>query len=630
MSLSPILTSGSYVVLVFLWGLIFVLYLRRRRELERSDPLVAGLLVVLLADAAKNVLESAYFGTLWGARLGHLPAWIGAPLENPAVMVMPKLINVGVAIFVLTRVVRGFFPDELAAREQRRKERARLEEELRQSLELVQESEGRLTSLLARTSDVVAFWRVVNNELSLESINDAGKATLGFGDEAIGTSWRDIAPPALQTLLDAAWKSGTAQREEDGYLDTTKGRLAVIRQVVPLPDDDGVVRRLASFTQDVTMLRERQANDEASERLESLGMLASGIAHDFNNLLAVLRADIDNARQCRVDPGRINPQQDDSLTALEHADVTIDRAKEFVTQLLAMAGKRAPVSGAVDLGAVADDTARLLRPAMAEGMSLDITVEQAPLPVVMGDRTQLQQICLNLIKNGLDAAAAHQAKGHVRVHVSVHDDEHVVLRVEDDGPGIDAVVQRRIFEPFFTTKRGGRGLGLATVFGLTRAHGGSVDVASAPGQGAVFTVRLPYQRGVAPKLITPKDAKVIAPKEAQGLSILLIDDDDRVRRATRRLLERLGHRVIDKHSGAAALECDDQFDAVVTDVTMPELDGPTTLMRLRERHGPLPAVIVTGRGDIAVGNDVVLSKPFDQDALQVALQDALVRAKTDT
>jgi two-component system cell cycle sensor histidine kinase/response regulator CckA len=639
MQLGAILTFAAYLALIALWGSILVLYARRLPDARQRDPLVAALLVVLVVDAAKNVIESVYFGGLWGARFGFLPEWVGAPLEQPLAMAVPKVLNVGVAVFVLVRIIGGFFPRELQERQQRRADGQRLQEEMERSLALVQESEGRLQSLLESTSDVVAFWRLVDRDLVLESVNPAGRALLGFGDEAVGTVSGRLAPPSLDLLLQAALDTGKAQREEDGWLETAAGRRAVIRQVVPLPDEDGVVRRVASFTQDITALRERQADEEAHTRLESLGMLAGGVAHDFNNLLAILRADVDIAA------GRGADSDVAKKEALEHADVTIERARDLVTQLLATAGKRASVTGAVDVGVVVTDTIRLMMPTVPKSVRLVSHVDAGA--VVVGDRTQVQQIVLNLMHNAVDAASS---AGGTLVDVRLEaTDGHVVLTVKDDGAGIDPAVQWRIFEPFFTTKRGGRGLGLATVFGLARAHGGDVDVHSAPGQGATFTVRLPRAVGALAPAESPPPSPPPSPspspssswsaptaegslstgvpseptREATGLVILLIDDDDRVRRATRRLLERLGHRVVDVDGGAAGLAIDEAYDIAVVDVTMPDMDGPTTLVRLRERRPRLPAVLVTGRGDVGGDGDIVLTKPFDEQSLQRALQQGL-------
>ena len=618
------LTIVAYVVLVIEWGAIVWLYARFRREANDHDAVVSMLVTVLAVDAAKNVFESVYFGVLWASRFGYLAPDIGASLEAP---LLPKVVNVCVAAFVLVRVAGDFLPRELRERLRRRAEETRLRQEQDHSLALVQESEGRLQSLLERTTDMVFFWRVLDNDIVLESVNASGRASLGLSDDAVGMPAPSVAPEGLLVLLEGALATGAAQREEDGWLETPAGRRAVIRQVVPLADADGVIRRMASFTHDITALRERQADEEARTRLESLGILAGGVAHDFNNLLAVLRADIEAAAV------------GDHHEHLSHANLTIDRARDLVAQLLAMAGKRAPVTGAVDFGDVVDETVRLLRPGAPRGLVLETAI--AAQANVVGDRPQLQQIVLNLIHNAIDAVSSSTIGGApARVAVSlIVDDTDIVLTVKDNGPGIDVAVQRRVFEPFFSTKRSGRGLGLATVFGLTQAHGGSVLIDSVVGHGATFIVRLP--RTTVRPVVQPQAARTTSGRfvplaadvaadtsrvvrRAEGLRVLLIDDDDRVRRATRRLLERLGHTVIDVVSGEAGLEvADDAYDIAVVDVTMPGMDGPTALMRLRERRVDLPAILVTGRGDLAGDADIVLTKPFDTDELRAALDTAV-------
>ncbi|HEY1100837.1 MAG TPA: ATP-binding protein [Myxococcota bacterium] len=666
------LTIVAYVVLVIEWGAVVWLYLRFRKEAGGHDAVVVKLVGVLAVDAAKNTFESIYFGLLWASRFGLLPAEVADSLDAP---LLPKVINVTVAALVLYRIAGDFLPRELRERRRRHEEAEQLRAEQDLSLSLVQESEVRLQSLLERTTDMVVFWRVVNNDIILEGLNSAARTGLELGDDAIGMPAEHVAPESLVTLLEGALATGEPQREEDGWLEVSAGRRAVIRQVVPLADPDGETRRLASFTHDVTASRERHADEEARTRLESLGILAGGVAHDFNNLLAVLRADLDAAHQAVLVGDRPTEH-------LGHASLTIDRARDLVTQLLAMAGKRAPVTGAVDFGDVVDETARLLRPGMPKGFRLDTRID--PNIVVVGDRSQLQQVALNLMHNAIDATAVSTVGDEPpRIDVSlVVDGNDAVLVVKDNGPGIEPSVQRRVFEPFFSTKRSGRGLGLATVFGLVQAHGGRISVESVVGHGAMFTVRLP--RTTAKPEARPTTATMsssgtssatssatssgrftaiesprtpsgrfdaIAPPSSPSLSlpptlsassassssvpeavttalrVLVIDDDDRVRRATRRLLERQGHQIIDVASGEAGLEVTADYDIAVVDVTMPGMDGPTTLKRLRETRPSLPAVLVTGRGDLAGDDDIVLIKPFDGDALQAAVVAAVERMR---
>ncbi len=600
------------------------LYARFLREARDHDVVVSTLVTVLAVDAAKNLFESGYFGVMWLSQYGYVPTGFGDSTMAPF---LPKVLHIATATFVLTRLAGDFLPRELRERRRRRVEEERLRLEQEHSLALVQESEGRLQSLLERTTDIVCFWRVIDNNIVLESVNAAGRAILGLGDDAVGTPAQLLAPDGLLVLLEGALATGEPVREEEGWLETGGGRRAVIRQVVPLPDSDGVIRRMTSFTHDVTALRQRQADEEARTRLESLGILAGGVAHDFNNLLAVLRADVDAATAA--------PPGSDNREHLVHARLTIDRARDLVAQLLAMAGKRAPVTSAVDFGDVVDETVRLLRPGAPRGLVLETSI--APDVVVVGDRPQLQQVVLNLIHNAIDAVSSVKNPAPtVRVSLTAVEGD-AVLVVSDNGPGIEPAVQRRIFEPFFSTKRSGRGLGLATVFGLTQAHSGRVAIDSVVGAGATFTVHLPRTNArpqpvprpsgkfVSPLIPADVDSAV-APQATTppvalpaSLSVLLIDDDDRVRRATRRLLERLGHTVIDVDGGEAGVAVTEHYDLAVVDVTMPGMDGPTSLARLRERRPGLPAVLVTGRGDLADDGDIVLTKPFDADELKAAI-----------
>jgi signal transduction histidine kinase/CheY-like chemotaxis protein len=620
--IAPVVTLVSYAVLFVQWAAVMWLYARFRREARDHDVVVSTLFAVLAVDAAKNLFESGYFGAMWLSHYAFVPTAFGDSTMAPLV---PKALHIAVATFVLARLAGDFLPRELRERRRRRVEEERLRLEQEHSLALVKESEGRLQSLLERTTDIVCFWRVIDNDIVLESINSAGRAILGLGDDAVGTPAQLLVPDGLLVLLEGALATGEPVREEEGWLETGGGRRAVIRQVVPLPDPDGVIRRMTSFTHDVTALRQRQADEEARTRLESLGILAGGVAHDFNNLLAVLRADVEAASAAT-----------DSREHLVHAQLTIDRARDLVAQLLAMAGKRAPVTSAVDFGDVVDETVRLLRPGAPRGLVLE--TEIAPDIVVVGDRPQLQQVVLNLIHNAIDAVfSAKNATPTVRVSLSAVEGE-AVLVVSDNGPGIEPAVQRRIFEPFFSTKRSGRGLGLATVFGLTQAHSGRVVIDSVVGAGATFTVRLPRTNArpqpvprpsgkFSPPSLLPVEVEPAAtvPPVAlpASLSVLLIDDDDRVRRATRRLLERLGHTVIDVDGGEAGLAVSEHYDLAVVDVTMPGMDGPTSLARLRERRPGLPAVLVTGRGDLSDDGDIVLTKPFDADELKAAIATAL-------
>ncbi len=627
------ITVFTYALLACLWGSLTVLYLRHRSTSGLRDPLVASLLSVLALDAFKSLVESVYFGVLWGSRYEVLPRSWGLPLESPWMMPIPKLFNVAVALILLWRVVGRFIPDELKERERRRTEEADLRAARERDLARVEESERRLQSLFTATTDLVSFWVADKNKgFVLESMNPAAKTFFSVVNDTTvnGADVTELLGAEFRGLLMESVATRQPVRRDASPVETPNGSRIINTQLVPVVDDDGRVVRVAALSHDITELTRRAQEEEQRTRLESLGLLAGGVAHDFNNLLAVVKADVDLARE--------GSNADDKVLA--HAGDAIARARELVEQLMSTAGARAKGLVDVDVGAVVDDTVRLLVPA-AHGVTLSAstTLPAGQRAVVNGDRAQLQQIVLNLVQNAAEAAARDDggAKGKVAASVVVKGDS-VVVVVEDDGHGIPAEVQARMFDPFFTTKKEGRGLGLSTVFGLAQAHGGHVEVASEPGRGARFTVTLPRATTSSaakkepstpwPKAPTSQPGVPLPVRDsAEQLRILLIDDDDLVRRASRRLLERLGHTVTDVSSGKAALDFKDAFDVAVVDVTMPDLDGPATLQRLRKRRQNLPAVIITGRGDVAVDDDVVLPKPFDLEALQKALVRALEKGR---
>ncbi len=229
-------------------------------------------------------------------------------------------------------------------------------------------------------------------------------------------------------------------------------------------------------------------------RLESMGMMAGGIAHDFNNLLGAIIGNIDVAR--------LSPGDAEAAEGLDEAREAATRASELVKQLLAFAGNTEPAEVLLGLSELAHEIVRYSRriPGVRSAPAEELA---AGLPPVKGDPTQLRQAVLNLVVNALDAT--RESGAHVTVRTRTADEvdhayaviegsaggPYVVVEVEDDGPGMDDSTQRRIFDPFFTTKPTGHGLGLSSVLGAVRRHGGTLTVRSQPGEGATFAVYLP-------------------------------------------------------------------------------------------------------------------------------------------
>jgi two-component system cell cycle sensor histidine kinase/response regulator CckA len=632
---SGLFAVGTYAVLVLLWGALVFIYLGQRRAAQKSDPLVASLLAVMMLDAVKNLFESVFFGVLWGSRFNVFPVSWGAPLEDPWVMPLPKVVSAFVACVWLWRVAGRFIPDQLREREARRAAEVLAAQARDSTLQQVRESERQLQSLFVATTDLVSFWDIDSSGVfRLKGYNPAARIFFQVDESVVGQSATALLGNKYNLLLEEALRTKRPVHREAWRAPSARGERLVSIQLMPIADANGAVVQIASVAHDISDVTRRAEEQEERQRLESLGLLAGGVAHDFNNLLAVVKADVDLARE-----------RDGGLEdgALAHAGDAIARARELVEQLMSTAGRRAQKKEAVDVGNVVADTVRLLAPAWPQ-VALRVT-HSAGGAYVVGDRPQLQQIVLNLLQNGAEAASANASReASVSASVDV-DGDHVVVVVTDSGAGIAPDARARIFDPFFTTKKSGRGLGLATVFGLAQAHGGHVRVDDVEGAGARFTVRLP-RSAEAPRVKTPSpelsgpkarptstpptltpptppQESPPAPIDPVRLRILLVDDDDLVRRSTRRQLEHLGHTVVDVNGGHAALAVDAPYDVAVIDVTMPDLDGPATLQRLRKKRPDLAAVIVTGRGDVVVDNDVVLQKPFDPTLMRGALARAL-------
>jgi PAS domain S-box-containing protein len=263
-----------------------------------------------------------------------------------------------------------------------------------------------------------------------------------------------------------------AGRRKDGSEFPVEISLSYVR------DGDDMVA--LAFLTDITDRKRSEERLREAAKLESLGVLAGGVAHDFNNLLVGIMGNASLALE-EMEPGA--PGRDLVESALKASE----RAAELVRQLLAYTGKGRFTLGHVDLSQLVAKTAERIRSSIPETVALRLDLAPG-LPPVQADRTQMQQLVVNLVINGAEAIGDRPGTLIVR---TAAEHAQVRLEVEDDGCGMDAATREKIFDPFFSTKFAGRGLGLAAVQGLVRAHSGSIEVETAPGRGSKFTVRLP-------------------------------------------------------------------------------------------------------------------------------------------
>ena len=343
-----------------------------------------------------------------------------------------------------------------------------------------------------------------------------------------------------------------------------------------------------------------QANVLQAQKLESLGVMAGGIAHDFNNLLMVILGNADLALQDIEKESPIRPSLDD----IKHA---AKRAAELCKQMLAYSGKGRFVIRPIDLSNLVNETIHMMELTLEKKARVRVA-SMDNVPKIEADVSQIRQLVMNLLTNAYESLADEQ--GDITINIGFRRcdkydlksdcfDElppagiYVYLEIEDNGAGIDRQVKPKIFDPFFSTKFTGRGLGLPAVMGIVRGHGGVIKVNSKMGLGTTVTVLLP-----ASTMEPSEEAARPTPQWQGEGTVLLVDDEVRVRTIAARMLERLGFSVVTACDGLEALQIlqyhVDKFDLVILDLTMPRLNGEDTYHEIRDRGYELPVVLSSG------------------------------------
>ncbi len=382
------------------------------------------------------------------------------------------------------------------------------------------------------------------------------------------------------------------------------------------------VGRVAGVLRLGNLAREHELEEALgqSQRLHVVGELAGGIAHDFNNLLTAILGAVDDL-EARESFG---PDRED----LAQIRASAGRGAALVRQLLAFGQRQTLQPRVLVLDEAVEGAAQFLRRLLGTRIKLEMALN-APGRRVLMDATQFEQVLMNLAVN---ARNAMPDGGTLRIATNwrlvLDEDEagcealpagrYAVIEVSDTGVGIPADVLPRIFDPFFTTRRedGGTGLGLSMVQGIVRQSGGRLTVDSTLGQGTRFCITLPKHQGAAQAPARPP-AVASAPAVARAGCVLLVDDDDAIRRLAKRALGRAGWTVIEADGAEPALQRDlTGLDCVVSDVSMPGMDGPSLVRALRRQRGSLPALLMSGYADaeqrraLASEDITFLAKPF--------------------
>ena len=409
------------------------------------------------------------------------------------------------------------------------------------------------------------------------------------------------------------------------------GRQALLlTSKVPLRDAHGAVSGVLGIYADVTEQRRLEEQARRAQKLEAVGRLAGGVAHEFNNLLTAVGG---HAELLLGGLPREGPQAESARAILQAAG----RAAALTRQMLAFGQRQPATPAAVDLNALLAGIEKMLCSALGEDVAL-VTRLMPGLGQVRMDVGQLEQVIVTLTMNARDAMPTG---GQLTLETRNVDGAgpavagpHVLLAVKDTGRGMDRATCERLFEPFFTTKEVGQGtgLGLATVYGIVKAHGGQLEVESEPGRGSTFRIYLP--RLDAPAAVAAPSAGA-APAPGQE-TVLLVEDEDMVRGLTRRILAMHGYTVLEARHGADALEVAARhagpIHLLLTDVVMPQMGGRLLADRLAVTRPQMRVLFMSGYIDDAVTRHGILEtetaflpKPFTPDGLARKVREVLDR-----
>jgi PAS domain S-box-containing protein len=504
-------------------------------------------------------------------------------------------------------------------------ERIRAEAQLREQAALL---DAATDAIYVRTLDhTVTYW------------NAGAERLYGWPRaEALGRKITDLGD-ADHAAFEAAHATLLAQGSWSGELRKTSksgNEEVVFCRWTLLRDEQGRPREVLAINTDITGQKQMEANFLRAQRMEGIGALAGGIAHDLNNILAPILMIGPLLRQTVSDP--------ESRQMINTVENCAQRGADIIKQLLTFARGKPGARAPLPVRHLLNEMHKLICETFPRNIQSRVNVPK-DLWLILGDATQIHQALMNLCVNARDALpeggtlalAAENVtldKTAAALAPEAKPGEYVRVSVADTGTGISPQHLDRIFDPFFTTKEIGKGtgLGLATVLGIVRGHGGFVRVNSRVGQGTTFELYLPASPEAT---ATGTPAAEALPPRGQGELILVVDDEASVREITQQTLEKYGYRVIAAGEGAEALALLGQHPetkAVITDMMMPGMDGPKLVRALRQLDARLPILGMTGlagragvKGMEALNLPAVLNKPFAAVALLTALHEALAR-----
>ena len=616
-----------------------------------AGPVVAAILFDLrlaltlvavtgLTFAAQLVLDQA--GLLSGPRAAEVgsPRWVEVATD---LMLLSTVISLFMG--VLLRGLRTSFEKVRRVSDDLEAERARLltaNRALKQQMDRrrqAEEERARLASAMEQAEDGMA---IIELDGRLRYVNRAFERLFAVtASDVVGQRVREIglfveserASDAFDALhRDDAWTGRLAARRE-------AARWPAQASISTLRDPEGRPSHRLLVIRDMSREAKLETQLQQAQKMQAIGTFAGGIAHDFNNLLVPILGTADLLR---------NELEDEWQDRLEDIVRAARRGKDLVAQILAFSRGGERKDTTTPVGPAIEETDRLLRASLPANIELEYAIIDDG--AVRVSESEIQQVLMNLCTNAFHAM--RREGGRLRISVDrimgsavdtrnamaaappVPDQEYVRFTVADSGEGMDMVTLERVFEPFFTTKTKGQGtgLGLAMVHGVARAAGGTLVIRSAPGVGTTASVLLPR---CEPQPVAVDQGEQ-QPEEGAGQRVMVVDDEEPVRVVAGRFLRKLGYETMlhDAEEAHQVLSSDEPLDLLVTDLSMPGMNGLELGKAARRTRPGLPMLLCTGLVDRDTlreardaGFEDVLAKPFDMQELSDAVARVLATGR---
>jgi two-component system cell cycle sensor histidine kinase/response regulator CckA len=482
------------------------------------------------------------------------------------------------------------------------------------AVEALERREEHYRSLIENSMDLIS---IMNLDGTIRYVSPSHERLLGYPlDALVGRNVLSFVHSEDKARVQTALANGNNGRPVECRIRHSDGSWRVLESFSRDLSHVAGVNGMVVNARDITERKHLEEQLHHSQRLEAVGRLAGGVAHDFNNLLMV----ITGYSHMLLDAMHAS---DPARQDLEQVVKASERATDLTRQLLAFSRRQGVRATLVSLNGLVQEMDRMLRRILGE--DIELTIQLAPdLKTVRADPGQIEQVILNMAVNARDAMPSGGQLLIETKNSALPRRDCVMVSISDTGIGMEPQVLSRVFEPFFTTKEQGTGLGLATSYGIIKENGGDLRVESTPGKGTCFHIELPVTEQTSEDMESPKESR--APRGTE--TILLVEDEDGVRRVVETMLKRHGYQVLSassyKEAIAAAERHRGTIHLLITDMVMPGMSGRKMAECLVAARPNLKVLYVSGYGDAKAQTDThFLQKPFSTEELATKIRELL-------